>query len=448
MARLAYAIATYHRLLGDERFRDLAWAEQLQDKMRQQGISGGGRLLTPVLRPHFVSGEQQARLAAVSTRLADLLAKLENLTLQSPRLLNKIRLFPAEKLLAALPCGYSPAAKASRYEAAIHNGSLCVRGFENAAGIGIAFADVLADLFLALPIVRELTKCGFQVSKLGCLQHLIGSVLAAWSDFGGSHCPSIALLEPDYPGFPGQEGEFIVKLFRQAGYAARVVAPDELELKGGHLRVGDFPVDIIFRRIETRELLLRCELSHPLLTAYRSGTVCIVNGFRSELWSRRASLELLTDTALALNLNRSDHRFLAEFVPWTRLIAPCRTTYKETEIDLLPYLRKNRAAFILRPSEATPDEPAFAGAELSASAWDQALGLALRTPYVAQDAASAPRLEDFPVFRYGSLEFTRLAVSVFPHVLNAQLGGASAVLETCPAASARILARAPVLSVQ
>src|SRR5436305_3106268 len=155
MAELADAIAGYHRLLDDAKYQELGWAERFHDEMRRRGLSESGRLLSPVLRPHFISTEQMQRTAAVSSRLWDLLGRVEALTADCPQMLNRVRMLPAEKMLAALPCGYPRSGVASRLNAVLHNGSLTIRNFEACAGVGLAYSDVLADLFLSLPIVHD-----------------------------------------------------------------------------------------------------------------------------------------------------------------------------------------------------------------------------------------------------------------------------------------------------
>jgi len=43
-----------------------------------------------------------------------------------------------------------------------------------------------------------------------------------------------------------------------------------------------------------QEFLLRFDLTHPLVRAYRDHTVCVVNSFRSELAHKKAMFGLLT----------------------------------------------------------------------------------------------------------------------------------------------------------
>ena len=64
------------------------------------------------------------------------------------------------------------------------------------------------------------------------------------------------------------------------------------------------------RRILARELLTRWDLNHPLLEAYRSQAVCIVNSFRAEIGQRRAFMELLSDDSVTGHLAAAADRKL------------------------------------------------------------------------------------------------------------------------------------------
>ena len=80
--------------------------------------------------------------------------------------------------------------------------------------------------------------------------------------------------------------------FRREGYRTEVISPDQLEYRNGVLRRGDFTIDLIYRRVRVSEFLVRFDLNHPLVRAYRDRAVCVVNSFRSEMAQRRAIFDL------------------------------------------------------------------------------------------------------------------------------------------------------------
>jgi hypothetical protein len=62
MTQMGEAVARYHKILEGDRFKDLAWANELQDGMKARNLAVGGKPVSPVLRPHFITRRQYAGL--------------------------------------------------------------------------------------------------------------------------------------------------------------------------------------------------------------------------------------------------------------------------------------------------------------------------------------------------------------------------------------------------
>lgn len=444
MVQPAAAVAAFHGLLDSVEYADLGWAQRLQEEMRGQGLTESGRLVNPVLRPHFISRAQFHHLGRVASCLSRALQILERAVLESPALLNRLRLLPAEKALVMERCGLPGAIHASGLRAAVENGSVSLRGIDTNAGLGLAYSHLLADLFLRLPIMRDLGKMGFRFGKCGGVDDLLSCVLQAWREFGGERSPNIGILEFKQ-SVPCSDGELIAQMFRERDAAAQVVNPEQLECWNGKLRAGQFAIDVLLRRVRTRDLLVQYDLSHPVFRAYRAGAACVINGFRSELWQRRAVFELLTDATVFPECANGEQTCIAGFIPWTRIVSARKTSYRDETIDLIPFLERNRERFLLAPNDMADDGDLFTGAELTQRDWERALRIAAQRSYVAQEHTRKPS-DAFPVFRYNSLEVQRLSVTILPSVFDGKVQGASAALESGPANNGRRVAIAPVLA--
>ncbi len=442
MPPLSEAVARYHKLLEHDRYRDLSWGEQLEEQIRSCSLSESGHLLTPVLRPHFVTRKQLENLTRVSEQLSVILDHVIALALESRPLLERLHMLPAEKMLAAIPSGYSRCTVASRFNAHVQNGSLSMCGIDVCKTAGLGYSDYLGDLFLELPIVREFKRTGYKLSKLGGVKHLHSALLRAWKEFGGTVQPHIAILEPAQRS-GGGEASLLAERFSMLGSPSRVIPPEQLDYSNGILRSGEFRVDIGFRRILTRELLVRSDLSHPLLQAYRHRAVCLVNSFRLEIAQRRSLFDLLTDETVTSAFSAADHKLIRAFVPWTRVVSQRKTKYRDTTVDLPEFVLRSREQLILLPSEDGNGKHSFIGSEMNAPDWERALRQALRSPYVVQER-SQPAPERFPVFAYGELKMKDAKVSVHPQVFDGQVQGASATLESVASGAPTPFALAPV----
>jgi hypothetical protein len=451
MAQLSDAIARYHKLLEQPSYRETAWADQFQEQMRQQHLVDSGRLLAPVLRPHFVSRRQLDALSRLSSQMAEILDRLEAIAFASPILLNRLQMLPAEKMLAAVPQGYPRSGVTASMDANLTNGSLSLRGLDASKPAGLAYSNILADLFLELPVLKEFKRGRYKLSKLGGPKSLLQAIQSAYRQFGGKNKPAIAVVELGQESGSGlttevssSEGRLLAESLSQLGANARLVRPELLEYSGGKLRSGDFAIDLVFRRVSAREILTRWDLSHPLLRAYRDRAVCVVNSFRAEFGQRRALFDLLTDETVTAGLPNADRKLIRNSIAWTRVVTPRKTMHGDKEIDLPEFILKQRESLALLPNEDVSDQRVYIGAEMTAAAWDRALKVALRMPYVVQER-TLPAHESFPLFQYGEFKMKEAEVTVHPHVLNGEMSGASAVLRTCLAGSAAHLAVAPVV---
>ena len=116
MTQVGEAIARYHKLIESGPYIDLGWAQALQEQLKAAKL--GGRAISPVLRPHFLSGRDYTAMAKAAETISSAMARVERMALSTPSLLARIQLLPAERMLAQVDPGYSAAAsRGSRYGA-------------------------------------------------------------------------------------------------------------------------------------------------------------------------------------------------------------------------------------------------------------------------------------------------------------------------------------------
>ncbi len=426
MTQLGEAVTRYHKIIESDPYRDLSWAQELQDRMKAQQLAVGGKPVSPVLRPHFITRRQYTNLVNAAESLSVAVGRVETLALNNPALMSRIEMLPAERMLAAVNPGYSSPSVASLFNTHLHNGTVRFAQYAAEAPAGVAYSEALADLFYDAAPVKDFRK-RYSLSKLPGTKHLLHAVLKAYKEWGGrSKKPHIAILEFRQPFKTAEsaENELIAENFRQLGYAAEVVTPDQLEYRNQVLSSSDFHIDVIFRRIRVQEFMVRYDLSHPLLRAYREGKVCVVNNFRSEIAQKKAIFDLLTDEQVTAQFPAAEKRAIREFIPWTRMVNAAKTTFGNQSVDLPEFILQNRERLVLRPNDDAGEHHSYRGSDTDDAGWEKALKTAMRSPYVVQEAVD-PVYETFPLMFYGHLEMRRMRVDVFPHSYLGKVQGAS-----------------------
>lgn len=426
--QLGDAITRYHKLLESEQYRDLVWAESLHEKMAAHGLIVSGRPVSPFLRPHFLTKKQFTNLVKASESLHSAIDRVKKMTLADPVLQERMGLLPAEKMLAQIDPGYSFFAVTSLLDTQIHNGSLQFVEYNAESPAGVAYSDLLADLFYEAAPVKEFRK-KTRLSKIGGSKYFLQSLLKAYKQFGGTKTPNIAIVEFKQPFQTADSAEYVLmaEQFRKLGYETEIVTPDELEYRNGVLRRGEFAIDLVYRRTPLQEFLIRYDLSHPLVRAYREGKVCVVNSFRSEIARKKAIFDLLTDKTVTASFPAEEKKAIREFIPWTRVVSATKSTYQNQVIELPEFILKNREKLILKPNDESPDVPVVRGWETDSTGWENALKTATREPYVVQE-----RVEEtpsvFPVYSRGKMEMREMNIDVQPHVFLGKVHGCSSYL--------------------
>lgn len=425
MTQVGEAIARYHKLIESGPYIDLGWAQALQEQLKAAKL--GGRAISPVLRPHFLSGRDYAAMAKTAETISAAMARMEQMALTTPALLARIQLLPAERMLAQVDPGYALAGITGQLDTVLNNGSMKFSNHNSDAPAGVLFGDALADVYYETPPVKEFRK-KYKLKKLGGTKFLLSALLKSYKDFGGKQKkPRIAIVELKQPFSGTSDFAPLAEFFTHEGYPTDVVSPEQLEYRNGVLRRGEFTIDIIYRRIRLQEFLVRFDLSHPLVRAYKEHAVCMVNSFRAEVGAKRAIFDLLTDDALTQKFPSAERKAIKDHIPWTRLVQAAKTTHKGHTVDLPDFVMKHRAKLILKPNDDSPDQHSFRGSETDDIGWEKAIRQAMRTPYVVQEIAEPAKVV-FPLMQYGSLMMKEMQVDVHPHTFYGKVHGCSSWL--------------------
>jgi len=432
MTQVGEAIARYHKLIESEPYIDLAWAKGLEDQIKAAKLSG--RPISPVLRPHFLNNRDYAAMAKAAETVLSAISRVERMALANPALLARLQLLPAERMLAAVDPGYDFGSITGLLSTNLHNGTLRFVSHSPDAAPGVLFGETLGDLYFDTPPLREFRK-KYKLKKLGGAKPLLAVLTKAYKQCGGKQKkPRIAIVEFRQPfqGADTSEYALLAEFFTSEGFPTEIISPDQIEYRNGVLRRGDFTIDIVYRRVKLQEFLVRFDLTHPLVRAYKERAVCMVNSFRTELGSKRAIFDLLTDDAVTAKFPAAERRAIKDFVPWTRLVQAAKTTYKNHKVDLPDFVMKHRNKLVLKPNDDNAELSTVYGARTDDLGWEKALRQAMRTPYVVQEVAEPTRVV-FPLMQYGSLMMKDMQVDVHPHSFLGKVHGCSSWLSVAGA---------------
>jgi len=336
-------------------------------------------------------------------------------------------------MLAAVEPGYSAFSVAGTLSTQMNDGAIHIGGHSAVAPAGAIFGEALSDIYFDAAPVKEFRK-KFKLKKLPGIKPLLGAVLKAYKESGGKNKrPNIAVVEVRQ-SHPSPESVLLAEFFSREGCPTEIVSPDQLEYRNNVLRRGEFAIDVVYRNITLQEFLVRFDLNHALVRAYKDRAVCTINSFRTELASKQAIFDLLTDDTVTAKFPAAERKAIKDFVPWTRVVQAAKTTHKGHTVDLPDFVMKYRAKLLLRPNDQSGEVPPVRGSEVSDLDWEKALRQAMRTPFVVQEA-SEPTRAVFPMLQYGSLMMKEMLINVQPHAYLGSVQGCSTWLDIAGPAS-------------
>jgi hypothetical protein len=423
------AIAQYHDLLlRDETLAPRVF-EKLHDAMRANRLTYGDRPISVALRPHLLERSQFEAHKVVAELVARALEKIAAEAVQFPALMTKLGLTDAEQRVALIDPGFARAAVTTRLDGFVHGEEITFVEYNAENPSSLSDQEGLNRVLFELPAMSVLAQ-RYRLQQFSPVERLLGTLLAVYREWNGNGVPNIAIV--DWKNLP-TANEFILLRdhFAARGVRTIICSPDELEYNRGRLRCGDFEIDLVYKRMIIHEFLAEYDETHPLVRAYVNHHVCLVNPFRCKIMHKKASFELLTDEAYASWFTSKERAAIARSIPWTRRMADRRTTYEGRSVELVEFVRENRAQLVLKPNDDYGGHGVYLGLRLDQPAWENAIATALSSDYVVQEAVDLSP-EDFPIFNESNWNLQPMFVDTNPFLFLGNVCGAMVRLSSSP----------------
>jgi hypothetical protein len=415
----ARAVEDYHALLRDEAALLQELEQRFFERMRESKLTFGGRVLCPFLRPNLVSPTVYEQIRGVCRRIFQAIEKAE--ARLGTDLWDRVDLTPAERELVAIDPGYQRSSPTSRLDSFVTPSAYQFVELNAESPAGIAYAEVLTDVFLDLPIVRRFQE-RYTLTRFRARERVLETLVECYREAGGrAERPLIAVV--DYEDVPTRTEHFLFQeFFESQGYPSLVCDPRALTYQGGVLRFEGRAIDIVYKRLLVNEFIERIDQLQALLQAAKDRAVTLVNPFRCKPIHKKAIFAVLTDDSLAGLFTGEERAAIAAHVPWTRRVQEGRTLRHGQSVDLPEFVRAHRERLVMKPNDEYGGKGVFIGWETSEAEWEAALATALTSSYVVQEKVELAR-QPFPELGETGLRFRDLVVDLDPFVFQGEVEG-------------------------
>ena len=411
----------YNSLLESEPALLEASRDFLEQKLNDVQFVFGGRMLSPYLRPHFVTQNEWKQIKTTCETVWRAIEKVGRIAPTNGLMLEQIGLTEGERELVSVDPGYEEVSVTSRLDSFLTDETYQFVELNAECPAGIAYQDVAAEIFCDLPVMREFSR-RHKVTPMYCRRNLLEALIRIYKRVRGRDSkPQIGIV--DYKGLPTQrEFELFKEFFEAHGFATTIVDPRDVELSEGKLKHGDFRIDLVYRRVLTTELLEKADECASFIKAYKSGAAVFVNSFRTKYVHKKMLFGVLTDERHQHCFSKAEQDAIRSSVPWTRRVEDTLTTYQGQQIDLLEFVRTRRDRLVLKPNDDYGGHGIYIGWESGESDWDRAIEHALAGDYLAQERVTTSR-EVFPFVDAAGVHMVEQLLDLDPLLFFGEVSG-------------------------
>ena len=415
---LQEAIDAYHGLLTDELAEETS--AQLSSQLKLRGLFFGERPLCSVLRPRFLTPQQYRLLQERGRLLLTAFSRIHEAAMLNGNFRQQFGLFDWEEALLVEDPRFRAPSPLSRLDAFfVHErGGLRFTEYNAETPAGASYNDVLVELFLGLPVMREFSR-HYELRSQPTRHLVMHALLNAYREWSGQHtAPRIAILDwRDVPTY----SEFVLTqdYLRSQGLSCIIGDPHEAEYRQGKLYISGQQVDLIYKRVLINELIERGGLEHAIVRAVRENAVCMVNPFRCKILHKKLSLAVLSDERNRDLFSADEIEAIDAHIPWSRRVEARRTKYRGQAVDLLDFAEQHRENLVLKPNDDYGGRGIVLGWEATADQWSRALQAATGEPFLLQERIEIPT-EPYPVFVNGHLQIEDRILDTAPYAFYGQ----------------------------
>ncbi len=382
----------------------------------------------PILpKANYMSPKQTQTVTYVVEKISSVLNKFIHLYLQDEEVRRIMGFSKAEDELFVIDPGYTIPLVIARLDAFMDDYSIKFLEFNCDSPAGIGFSEIVENGFKEtlqrFPFFRA-----WQIEYLDRIQCLFNALLTCYSEFRSRR--------PDFPEKPTigivdwedvatlSEFEILKTFFERQGCDTVITSPQKCRVNGDHVLADGQRVDLIYKRVITRELLEKRDETTEFVQSIKDGLVCACNPFRSYIVGNKKILALLTDPRFQYIYNHEELEVIERTIPWTTVLADRKVPYKGFLVNLRNFVSDNREKLVMKPASSYGGKDVYLGNETDQDTWKQIIDRHIEEEnWVVQQYVTIPQ-EIFPVINDGSLKLELKKVNLNPFALLGHYSGA------------------------
>jgi hypothetical protein len=348
------------------------------------------------IKPVFIDKDRVAEIKYANETLMGVLEKLCALYYSDKSTRPMFELTDSEAMLSEVPRRTKRLVWITRNDAFMGDDYLKLIEFNTDSPGGPMYSDTQAELLENIPPIVELRK-KYNMEFYRFVPQIEKILLSAYREWGGKkEKPNICIVggrkSATYPEFC-----LIVEWLNRKGYKSVFADPTECEYDGKKLTAFGTEIDVAYRRGWIRDWTDHMDEIRPLISAFRDGAVCVVNTPSTVMASNKSLMAVMQRPDIQKMFTPDERKAIAQYVPWTRIMRPGKTTdYEGKDADLYDFVGKHRETLVLKPLDMFGGKDVCVGPFADDKTWGEWMQKTTKARFIVQQYARIPE-EDMPM---------------------------------------------------
>ncbi len=170
------------------------------------------------------------------------------------------------------------------------------------------------------------------------------------------------------------EFEVFKEAFIEEGFQCVIVDPRDLSCVNGRLVYNDLNIDIVYRRLVTKDLMDRYDEIPAFIEGLKADQTCVIGSVKTQVIHTKRFFEVLHHEAFQAFLTDSEKRFIQKHVPLT----------KPLKGDQLSTYIADKDTYIIKPMDYYASKGVCAGKDYTKEEWEALLKEKVNEDYIIQ----------------------------------------------------------------
>lgn len=401
--------------------------ETLNQFLVERGCTFKDKAMPILPKPNFISPEQTQTLRYVVEKISKVLNKFIGLYLQDEQVRRIMDFSDAENELFFIEPWYSIPLVIARLDAFMEDYTIQFLEFNCDSPAGAGYSEIV-EVGFKETLQRYSFFRSWHIEYLERIRGLFHALITCYNEFRSHHPafpekPTIAIVDWEDVA-TSSEFDILKTFFESQGYETVITSPQKCRMNGNHVLADGQRVELIYKRVITRELLEKRGEVEEFVQGIKDGLVCACNPFRSYIVGNKKVLALLSDPRFQHIYDHEELELIERTIPWTTILADRKVPYKGFMVNLRSFISDNREKLVLKPASSYGGKDVFLGGETDQDTWERIIDENIHSEtWVVQQYVSIPQ-EIFPVIRDGQLVLQLKKVNLNPFALLGQYSGA------------------------